>query len=306
MTIQPMGEKDLLELMGLIKVFLTGFEQLYVGDDPEKVSRCRLCIFQLIHVPQHIMWNGSIHIGSQATVERAIGEFGHKIHSKKAPFANLANIIYEKQLIHTLLLYYPSIAPPTSPSSKASNDAATLHQEIRITRLERRSSLELTSQLQQVHTWLKVDASSEVNLCRWGKAYLPGGTTIRSRLSESQRPACRSSCYFEATVSNFIGQPTFGEALAFFQILDTQQLVVAYHPLVHMEQVLKRWRGVWSTDVQVLPISAIHSVVGVWSYHSNVYILRKHPGLALLSAEESGLVDGTQPGTDSDVVEDKE
>jgi len=115
MTIQPMGEKDLLELMGLIKAFLTGFEQLYVGDDPEKVSRCRLCIFQLIHVPQHIMWNGSIHIGSQATVERAIGEFGHKIHSKKAPFANLANIIYEKQLIHTLLLYYPSIAPPPPP-----------------------------------------------------------------------------------------------------------------------------------------------------------------------------------------------
>jgi len=40
MTIQPMGEKDLLELMGLIKAFLTGFEQLYVGDDPEKVSHC--------------------------------------------------------------------------------------------------------------------------------------------------------------------------------------------------------------------------------------------------------------------------
>jgi len=61
------------------------------------------------------MWNGSICIGSQATVERAIGEFGHKICSKKAPFANLANIIYEKQLIHTLLLYYPSISPPHLP-----------------------------------------------------------------------------------------------------------------------------------------------------------------------------------------------
>ncbi|EGO05110.1 hypothetical protein SERLA73DRAFT_39152, partial [Serpula lacrymans var. lacrymans S7.3] len=54
-----------------------------------------LCIFQLIHVPVHIKWYVSLCLSSQATVERTIGEFGHKICSKKAPFANLANIIYE-------------------------------------------------------------------------------------------------------------------------------------------------------------------------------------------------------------------
>ncbi|KDQ52873.1 hypothetical protein JAAARDRAFT_106522, partial [Jaapia argillacea MUCL 33604] len=54
-----------------------------------------LCVFQLIHVSQHIFWNGSIRLGSQATVERAIGEIGHKIRSKKAPFQNMANLLYE-------------------------------------------------------------------------------------------------------------------------------------------------------------------------------------------------------------------
>jgi hypothetical protein len=38
-------------------------------------------------------------LGSQATVERSIGEMGRKIQSKKAPFANLTNLIYEKELI---------------------------------------------------------------------------------------------------------------------------------------------------------------------------------------------------------------
>jgi hypothetical protein len=40
----------------------------------------------------HIRWNGSIRLGSQATVERSIGEMGRKIRSKKAPFANFVEI----------------------------------------------------------------------------------------------------------------------------------------------------------------------------------------------------------------------
>ena len=39
----------------------------------------------------------------------------------------------------------------------------------------------------------------------------------------------------------------------------------------------------------MLAVSAIHSLVGIWSYESRVYILRKHPGLNLLSEEESGI-----------------
>jgi len=82
MTIAPRSTKEILELHQLLQKFLKGFERIYVAGDPEKVSQFRLCIFQLIHVPQHIEWYGSIQIGSQATVERAIGEVGHKIRSK--------------------------------------------------------------------------------------------------------------------------------------------------------------------------------------------------------------------------------
>jgi hypothetical protein len=60
MTIGPKSEQELVNLYCVIRRFLENFEQIYVGNDPSKVSRCRLCIFQLIHVPQHIEWYGSI------------------------------------------------------------------------------------------------------------------------------------------------------------------------------------------------------------------------------------------------------
>ena len=106
MTIQPREDGELEELHKIIAAFLAEYERLYIGNDPDKILRACLCIFQLIHVPLHIQWNGSIRVGSQATVERSIGEMGHKIRSKKAPFANLANLIYEQES-----RFYPSTTP---------------------------------------------------------------------------------------------------------------------------------------------------------------------------------------------------
>ena len=60
MTISECTEKELEGLRNLIMKFLIGFEKLYVNQDPEKISHMCLCIFQLIHVPVHIKWNGSI------------------------------------------------------------------------------------------------------------------------------------------------------------------------------------------------------------------------------------------------------
>jgi hypothetical protein len=59
MTNAKRTDEDLSTLQELIIEFLTGFEKLYVGDNPEKIHRMRLCIFQLINVPNHIRWNGS-------------------------------------------------------------------------------------------------------------------------------------------------------------------------------------------------------------------------------------------------------
>src|ERR1700744_2622996 len=113
MSHSPKSDNDLVSLYNLVKSFLQEFERLYVQYDPEKVSRCRLCLWQLIHIPTHIAWNGSIRFGSQATVERAIGEIGHKVRSKKAPFANIATLLYERANTKVLTLQYPflSISP---------------------------------------------------------------------------------------------------------------------------------------------------------------------------------------------------
>jgi hypothetical protein len=91
MTLLPRSESDLDGLRKTIVNFLKGYEKIYVGGNPENISRFRLCIFQLIHIPQNILWNGSIRVGSQTTVERSIGEMSRRIRSKKAVFTNLAN-----------------------------------------------------------------------------------------------------------------------------------------------------------------------------------------------------------------------
>jgi hypothetical protein len=284
MTISPRSEQDLIALHKLIQRFLKDFERIYVGNEPTKVSRCRLCIFQLIHVPQHIEWNGSIRLGSQATVERAIGEIGHKIRSKKAPFANLANIIYEREMIKILCLYYPSL--DLSPAAKAKKIYAP-QSKIRISQKEQKNGDEFRSHMKAICQWLEIDFDAELELHRWGKVRLPDRNLLRSRLNEKQgKASSRSARYFEAIQSNKM--PVFGEALAFFELLGKKQLLVVYTPLIQCQQVLNKWRGVWSNTAKVCPVSIIQSVVGIWPAKTWIYILRKHPGLAWLMEEESG------------------
>ena len=109
MTPVARTEEDLWTLRKWIVKFLTGFEQIYIANNLENNSRARLCVFQLIHVPIHIEWNGSIRTGSQATVERTIGEMGQKIKSRRLPFANLTNLIIQRERIRLLQLYYPDL-----------------------------------------------------------------------------------------------------------------------------------------------------------------------------------------------------
>src|ERR1700728_3279433 len=286
MTIAPRSMQELAVLHQLLQRFLTGFERIYVAGDPEKVSQCRLCIFQLIHMPQHIEWNGSIRVGSQATVERAIGEVGHKIRSKKAPFANLANILYERELIKILLLRYPSLDSSPTCQMNTSGNMCIPQNEIKILKREQKNSQEFHSHLNAICLWLGINFDPELEIRRWGKIRLSEKSLLRSRLSETQGKApSRSARYFEAERRGD-GKPTFGEALAFIEVQKTKQLLVVYSPVINCQQVLKKWRGVWSDKIEVLPASTIHSIVGIWPYESRVYILRKHPGLSLLSEEE--------------------
>jgi hypothetical protein len=45
----------------------------------------------------------------------------------------------------------------------------------------------------------------------------------------------------------------------------------------------------WSSSVYVIETSAIVSLIGIWVYNDHVHILRKHPGLNLLTLDECGI-----------------
>lgn len=189
MTITERSEADLRNLFSRIKTFLIEFERFYVGNDPGKVGRCRLCIFQLIHIPAHIRWNGSVRLGSQATVERSIGELGHRIRSRKAPFANLTRLVKEKELIKLLQLYYPRLSKlATLPSSHASN--AETSQMLSRQPPSPKKKLQgepackmLCEELNAIGKWLIPPNQPLDGFERWGKIKL-GKYMLRSSLLE--------------------------------------------------------------------------------------------------------------------------
>ena len=155
-----MSDKDLSELHRLIISFSHEFERLYIGNDLMKVPRCRLCIFQLIHIPHYILWHGSIIFGSQATVERAIGEVGHKIRSKKAPFTNMATILLERATTKLLTLEYPVL----SLAEKEKRHRECLYQGLHIRRAEKREGTEFYIHLNLICEYLEVPFSWDIKV----------------------------------------------------------------------------------------------------------------------------------------------
>jgi hypothetical protein len=201
MTTQPRTDTELQDLHNIIATFLTDYERLYIGNDPEKILRARLCIFQLIHIPHHIQWNGSIRVGSQATVERSIGEMGHKIRSKKAPFANLANLIHERELIKILALYYPIVNGSGSASEEKAPDLLKGSSKfIQEHSLRKKSVIgqDILDELHAVAGYLKFNPLGEgASVRRWGKFKLLNGCVLGSHLSAQKVQPARRSEWFE-------------------------------------------------------------------------------------------------------------
>ncbi|KIL54155.1 hypothetical protein M378DRAFT_93047 [Amanita muscaria Koide BX008] len=285
MTIKERSEEDIEVLQRKINQFLIDFEQLYVGNDPENIGRCRLCVFQLVHIPMHIRWYGSIRLGSQATVERAIGEAGHKVHSKKAPFANMANIFFEKELIKAVQLYYPYLGNHQIHGSRP-----IFFGRIKIRRMERCNGQDLYHQLQAIFESQEElgDFDPTYDIERWGKCNLHNDRVLTSTLSEAIGNQSRSRCHFEAHMDG-VSQPIFGKALAFFVITQSRKHLVVYHKLVKVQRTLNVWRGEWSDRLEVMDMSHIIDIIGIWAYRNWVYPLRKHPAFAFMSNEEKGI-----------------
>jgi len=198
MTSTKRTDANLSYLQELIIKFLLGFEKLYIGNDPEKINRMRLCIFQLIHVPNHIRWNGSIRLGSQATVERSIGEMGRMIRSKKAPFANLTNLIYEKELIKILCLYYPTL----DINCKQKSDLKTVLQPIQEHKIYKKynpMTPVIEEELASISVLLKqtITSGGNIKYSRWGKLKLLNGHVLSSRSTEAKNRVQRQSFWFE-------------------------------------------------------------------------------------------------------------
>ncbi|PPQ87628.1 hypothetical protein CVT26_006954 [Gymnopilus dilepis] len=320
MTITPRSEDDLSNYQTTIVNFLHEFERLYVGDDPEKIYRARLCVFQLIHFPLHIKWNGSIRLGSQATVERSIGEMGRKIRSKKAPFANLSNLIYQRELIRVLALYYPEIEPSLAirPLSEAVS-VRKLFQKKRIAKSKLQSDNEISKEIEVLVTKLQIDPDDdEIKIERYGKLRLQNGHVLASRTAYEHldpNPNRRRYEWFEGTFSSQLsvesgrkqGDLFFGNARAFYRIKTSTDIysVVVYTPLHKDSETLHVRRGVWNTGVlEVADIQDIQALVGIWTgcTTEKVYILRKHPALVMLNEGERGSCEEGEEEDLSDAV----
>ena len=304
MTTVPRTQRDLAKLYAKIVDFLKGFEHLYVGNDASKITRCRLCIFQLIHIPFHISYNGSIRFGSQATCERAIGDIGHGIRSKKSPFQNIVSYKTDRQSVKLLHLIYPTI----SSASKAKVPRTSLFKPVPITQKQRRNDAVIKAHIEAIQSYLGVEADPSFQIMRWGKCPLSNDITLTSQLFElSKKSTSRTSRYFEAHPKQGLQprdqpihdtevevegvKPIFGEALAFYttQSAGADFSLVVYHPLIERHKSFGRWYGKWSPSLFVLETSAIISLVGIWTYNDHVHILRRHPGLALLTLDECGI-----------------
>ncbi|KAH9948377.1 hypothetical protein B0H21DRAFT_805853 [Amylocystis lapponica] len=285
MTIKPRSHQELSDMHSKIVTFLSEFQTIYIGDDPEKVSRFRLCVFQLIHVPMHIVWYGSIRLGSQATVERTIGHLGRKIRSKKSPFANLASILYESQMVNMLTLYYPQL------SHEHTSSHLGLFTNISVRRKERTEGQAFLNQLRAAFMFLQKDFDRKTSVQRWGKLRLHAKTVLNTQLSETRggKLPSRSHRYFEALAHTADKDPIFGEALSFLKIDPYPDELVIFHPLVDITHPLNACRGRWSQSLQVLPVSKIVDIVGIWNHGDSAYVLRKHPGLDWLNSEERGV-----------------
>jgi hypothetical protein len=138
---------------------------------------------------------------------------GHKIRSRKSPFANLANIIYERELVKILSLYYPIVDPSVS-AQKINVDNSNLllnslnqglskfiqEHPVRHRKVGAQLEQDVFDELQVVGDFLKCDllaSGNEVSVRRWGKFKLLNGFVLGSRLSTEHTKSARRSEWFE-------------------------------------------------------------------------------------------------------------
>jgi hypothetical protein len=107
-----------------------------------------------------------------------------------------------------------------------------------------------------------------------GKVHLPGGYTLRSKLSEDRVANLEwSHCYFEYDTGLEL---VFGEALAFYEVVKTKQLFVVYHPFTNCQLVLDQYQGTISNGVKTLQMTSQFTLIGIWKFKETVHICHEN------------------------------
>jgi len=86
--------------------------------------------------------------------------------------------------------------------------------------------------------------------------------------------------------------PIYGWAQGFFGIEDSKTsenvFYIVFRRLEKVESIAAcTIRGQsWSAALHAIKVSSVLDIVGIWEYAKHIYVLRKHPGIAMLKKEE--------------------
>lgn len=282
MLVEPKSEADLENLTHLIVEYLTEFERLYIHS-PEELTRARVTTFQLIHIPYMIRSWGTYRGVSQATCERLIGWMGRKVKSKKAPDANLSNLVLEAEKAKCLQLLYPNLKPKESPKR-----VKLLVKHHKFTCADSAEYSPYSMHLAEIVKYMCWPTDVPVNgMTRWGKLCLENGHTLRSRINEETSTGhSRSQRYFEALVD---GQPRWGEALAFYHHAETKQIFAVFNEIENVRIKFRTYNvGHLGETVRVMMAKEIKAIVGIIENGDETWILRKHAALSVLTDVRTG------------------
>lgn len=294
MLVEPKSEEDLQNLTDLIVEYLTDFERLYIHS-PEHLTRARVTTFQLIHIPYMIRSWGTYRGVSQATCERLIGWMGRKVKSKKAPDANLSNLVLEGEKAKCLQLLYPQLKPREDPKP-----AKLLVKHHKFTSADMKEYSAYTMHLKAIVKYMCWPTDVQVEgMTRWGKLCLSNGQTLRSRINEETATGhSRSQRYFEAVIDN---KPRWGEVLAFYHHAGTRQVFAVFNEIENIQIKFRTYNvGRLGEKVSVMKAKDIKAIVGIIENGDETWILRKHAALSVLASVKSGAVqEKVQPGEES-------
>ncbi len=188
--------------------------------------------------------------------------------------------------------------PTLFPESDSEGPKTSLFTKISIIQRQKKDA-SIAAQLQEVYSYLGVESKNTLNIQCYGKCPLSNATLTSEIFEGSKRNHNHSSKYFEAQLGKSKDQdidetelemektkPIFGKALAFYKVEERNLSLVTYHALIERQKLHGRWYGTWSSTIYVLEVSAIVSLIGIYTYNDHVHIFRRHPGLSLLTPDE--------------------